>query len=73
MWSAGSLFKKRSTMQAVGDLAVLPGPAYIWDDSQWIGVHPNVTTAADVAAWPFSVGMLVKIVAFLDSWRCLSC
>ena len=31
------------------------------------GVRPNVVTAADVAAWPFSVGMLVKIVAFLDT------
>ena len=33
----------------------------------WVGVRPNIVTAADVAVWTFSFSMLVKIVAFLGT------
>ena len=66
VWSASSLSMKRRTVQVVQDLAMLLGPDCLWD-SRWIGVRPNVIVDADVAASPFPVGMLVKIVAFLDT------
>ena len=55
-------------MQAVGNFAMLPGPDHSWG-SQWVGVRPKVVDDAEIAVWPYSVGMLVKIVAFLDTLR----
>ena len=50
-------------MHAVRNCAVLPGAAPI-RDSGWVGVLPNAADAEDVCRWPYSVGMLVKLVAF---------
>ena len=49
---------------------MLLGPASIWD-SGWLGVLPASVTADDVCLWPYSVGVLVKLVAFLGTlhWR----
>ena len=35
----------------------------IWD-SGWVGVLPAIICAEDVCGWPYSVGILVKLVAF---------
>ena len=53
-------------MHAVRDHAFLPGPAGIWD-GEWIALAAAPNTADDVGTWPYSVGVLVKWVAFL-SW-----
>ena len=61
VWSAGSLSKKRRVVQAVRDLAMLPGPEHIWG-SQWVGF-----VRMSVAARPFSVSLLVKSGAFFGT------
>ena len=33
----------------------------------WMQVHGGVITGADVAAWPYSVGILCKFAAFLGT------
>ena len=48
------------------DHAFLPRPADIWT-SEWIALPAAPVTAEDVEAWPYSVGILVKWVAFLSS------
>ena len=53
-------------MYVVRDVALLPGPAPIWD-SEWVGVLPTSITADDVCRWPYYVGVLVKLVAFLGT------
>ena len=37
--------------------------ASIWD-SGWVGVLPTFATADDVCHWPYSVGILVSMIAF---------
>ena len=46
--------------------AMLPGPRAIWT-SGWFNVPASVLDAEDIASRPFSVGVLVKWVAFLGS------
>ena len=53
-------------MQAVRNLSMLPGPKHVWS-AQWVGLRPGVICEADVAVWPFSVFLLVKIGAFLGT------
>ena len=48
------------------DLASLPGPPGILHSS-WIQVDSGHITGADIAAWPYSVGILVKITSFLKT------
>ena len=43
-------------------------PAGIWD-GEWIALAAAPVTADDVGAWPNSVGILVKWVAFLSSFH----
>ena len=43
-------------MRVDGDLATLPGPRGLLGGS-WIQVHGGLA-GADVAAWPYSVGIL---------------
>ena len=45
------------------DRAFLPGPADIWN-GEWIAFDAGPVTAAEVGAWPYSVVILVKWVAF---------
>ena len=65
-WSAGALPKRRRLVQVF-----LPGPAGI-RDGEWITLAAAPVTAEDVGAWPFSVGMLVKLVAFLRALHWLA-
>ena len=44
----------------------MPGPAGIWD-GEWIALAAALITADDVGTWPYSVGILVKWVAFFSS------
>ena len=41
---------------------MLFGSAPIWE-SGWVGVLPASVTADDACLWPYSVGVLVKLVA----------
>ena len=61
--SAGALPKRRRLVRAVRHYAVLPGPAFIWT-SDWVSLPPSADTAEDVNVWPYSVGILIKWVAF---------
>ena len=66
VWSSAADPKRRRVDRAVRDLAWLPGPDSLWA-SDW-EIYPVVgVTAADVQAWPFSVGPLIKISHFLGS------
>ena len=66
VWSAGALPKRRRLVHAVRDGAFLPGPLGIWD-SEWVNVPASAICAEDIAHWPYTVGLLVKWVAFLGS------
>ena len=66
VWSAGALRKRRRLVFAVRDRAFLPGPPWVWC-SVWCQVPSAVISCADVDLWPFSPGLLVKWVSFLNS------
>ena len=66
IWSAGALPKMRKLVHAVRDFAMLPGLAIIWT-SESVNFPASAFTAEDVGAWPYSVGNMVKCVAFLAS------
>ena len=44
----------------------LPGPADLWVGT-WVGVVTTPITCRDIEVWPYSVGLLVKWVAFLGT------
>ena len=44
----------------------LLGPPGLWRRS-WVGWPSLGTSEADIAAWPYSVGSLIKLVGFLSS------
>ena len=69
VWSAGSAPKKRRV--AVRDRVFLPGPPDLWVGAG-VGVAATPNTCRDFEAWPYSVGMLVKWVAFLHSLHWLA-
>ena len=48
------------------DLASLPGPPGFLHSS-WIQIDSGHITGSDIAAWPYSVGILVKITSFLKT------
>ena len=64
VWSAGSAPKRRRV--AVRNRAFLPGAPDLWVGS-WISVAVTPISCRDIEVWPYSVGMLVKWVAFLSS------
>ena len=72
VWSAGSAPKKRPV--AVRDRAFLLGPLDLWVGA-WVGVAATPVTCRDIEVGPYSVGMLVKWVAFLHSlhWLAAGC
>ena len=66
VWSAGALPKRRRLIHAVRDRAFLPGPPVLWD-SHWVVIPASAISAADIALWPYTPGLLVQWVSFLAS------
>ena len=66
VWSAGALPKRRRLVHAVRDRAFLPRPPGIWDPES-VAVPATAICADDIAQWPYTLGPLVKWVAFLGS------
>ena len=67
VWDQGSKPKVRKlAIRVTVDLASLPGPPGFLNYS-WVQVHAGHVTAADVAVWPYSVGVLVRFTAFLGT------
>ena len=48
------------------DLASLPGPPGFLS-GPWTQVHGGCISGADVAAWPYSVGILCEFTSFLGT------
>ena len=48
------------------DLASLPGPPGFFG-GPWIQVDAGRISGADIAAWPYSVGILVRFTSFLGT------
>ena len=66
VWCAGAIPKRRRFVHAVSDRAFLPGPPGLWD-SDWVNILVSAISAADIALWPYTPGLLVKWVSFLAS------
>ena len=66
VWSAGSLPKRPRITHAVRDFAFLPFPGGI-GDGNWVSFGVSGDTAEDVRVWPYSVSLLVKVLAFLGT------
>ena len=66
VWSSGGRPKRRRVVEAVGDVAMLPGPQWLWV-GDWLKWPDIFISAHDVGRWPFFVGALVKLAAFLRS------
>ena len=66
VWSAGALQKRRRLVHAVRDRAFLLGPPGIWC-SEWYQVPAAVVCDEDIDLWPYTPGLLVKWVSFLNS------
>ena len=64
VWSAGALPKRRRLVHAVRDRAFLPGPPGLWDSDR-VNIPASAISAADIALWPYTPGLLVKWVSFL--------
>ena len=66
VWSAGALPKRRRLVHAVRDRAFLSGPPGLWDSDR-VNILASAISAADIALWPYTPGLLVKWVSFLAS------
>ena len=67
VWDQESRPKVRKLAIRVNvDLASLPGPPGFLNNS-WIQVDAGRITDDDVAAWPYSVGILVRFASFLGT------
>ena len=67
VWDQGSNPKVRKLDNRVNvDLASLPGPLGFLNSS-WIQVDVGHITGADISAWPYSVGILVRFTSFLGT------
>ena len=65
VWSAGAC-KRRRLIFAVRDRAFLPGRRRIWC-SEWYRVPSAVISSGDVDLWPYTPGLLVEWVSFMNS------
>ena len=67
VWDQGSRPEVRKLAIRVNvDLASLPGPpGFLY--SSWVQVDPGRITSADIAAWPYSVGIQIKFTSFLTT------
>ena len=61
-----ALHKRRRLVHAVRDRAFLPGHPGIWH-SEWFQIPAAVVCAEDIDLWPYTPGLLVKWVSFLNS------
>ena len=67
VWDQGSRPKVRKLAIRVNvDLASLPGPPGFLSSS-WIQVDAGRITGADIAAWPYSVIILIRFASFLNT------
>ena len=67
VWDQGSKPKVRKLAIRVNvDLASLPGPPGFLN-SDWVQVDAGHITSADISAWPYSVGILVRFTSFLGT------
>ena len=67
VWDQGSRAMVRKLAIRVNvDLASLPGPGGFLNSS-WVRVNAGRITGSDIAAWPYSVGILVKFTSFLNT------
>ena len=65
VWDQGSRPKVRKLAIRVNvDLASLLGPPGFLN-CDWVQVHAGHITDADISAWPYSVGILVRFTSFL--------
>ena len=53
-------------MREIVDLASLPGPLGFFG-GPWIQVDGGSISGADIAAWPYSVGILFRFISFLHT------
>ena len=66
VWDQGGRPKARKIDIWVNvDLASLPGPLG-FPGGPWIQVHGGGISGSDIAAWPYSVGILFRITSFLN-------
>ena len=49
------------------DLVSLPGPLGFLNNS-WVQVSAGCITGADIAAWPYSVSILIRFTSFLNTF-----
>ena len=67
VWDQGSRPKVRKLAIRVNvDLASLPGPPDFLNNS-WVLVYSGCITDADISAWPYSVGILIRFTSFLGT------
>ena len=67
VWDQGSKPKVRKLgIRVTEDLASLPGPPGFLN-CDWVQVHAGHITDADITAWPYSVGILVRFTSFLGT------
>ena len=63
VWATAVNPKRRRVEPVVRNFAWLPGPPGLWT-ARWFQMPGTCVDGADVAAWPFSVSLLVKVVFF---------
>ena len=67
VWDKGGRPKARKLdIRVTVDIASLPGPLGFLG-GPWIQVHGGHISGADVAAWPYSVGILCRFTSFLGT------
>ena len=67
VWDKGGILKARAPpSRLIVDRASLPGPPGFLDNT-WVSLDPLPFTADDVAAWPYSVDILLLFSSFLAS------
>ena len=67
VWDQGSRPKVRKLAIRINiDLASLPGPPGFLNNN-WVQVDAGHITSADISAWPYSVGILVRFTSFLGT------
>ena len=66
VWSVGAFPKGRGLVHAVRNRAFLLGPVDLWE-GEWISLGASPIAAGDVEVWSYSVGLLVKLSAFLET------